>query len=516
MATEREETKARRARRWGWIALGAAAVALVAAGLVLQSGLLGPRGGEGEKNAGQTGPGAGGVAADRLAQAVAQFNRAAALLEQYDYSKAAKAFERVVEQFPDWTAARFDLGLAYFNARTRESTEKARQAFEEVLHADPNNLHARYCLGLCCQYLGQSAQALASFEAVHQRDPNDPHAAYKYAEALSNLDRKPEAMPVLERLVASDPGFVSGVYRLAALYQQTGQREKAAGLRARFEQLDKAELVGHSYVVEPIYGAAGKYSMALQADSLPLPRSEEVRATRVLFSPVVKRLDLRMSAWKWAGGEVTVPGIAVGDLNGDGSLDLVLAGAAPEGSASIWWNDGKGNFSSGPRVADKVVSPCLGDVNNDGQLDLWLGRAGEDLLLLNDGKGNFTRVSYGASGGDSQLTACARVADVDSDGDLDLLSLRRRGGSVPGGGQPVPAASALYRNNRDGTFTEMATRLGLAFSEVVPAAVVFDDFDNDRDLDLHRLPREREADRLGQRPRGQVPPAQCGGHRAGR
>ena len=95
-------------------------------------------------------------------------------------------------------------------------------------------------------------------------------------------------------------------------------------------------------------------------------------------------------AWSWTGGKVSVPGIAVGDLDGDGDQDIVLAGTGDDGGTVVLFNDGKGNFTTGQRLAERGVAPCLGDIDNDGDLDLWLGRAGGDLLLLGDGKGKFT------------------------------------------------------------------------------------------------------------------------------
>jgi len=50
--------------------------------------------------------------ADSRGKALAHFNRGAALLEQYKYSEAARVFESVMDTAPDWTAARFNLGLA--------------------------------------------------------------------------------------------------------------------------------------------------------------------------------------------------------------------------------------------------------------------------------------------------------------------------------------------------------------------------------------------------------------------
>ena len=80
-----------------------------------------------------------------------------------------------------------------------------------------------------------------------------------------------------------------------------------------------------------------------------------------------------------------------GDLDGDGDQDIVLVGAGGDGGTVVLVNDGKGGFSIGRHLADQFVAPCLANIDNDGDLDLWLGRAGQDLLLLNDGKGKFTQ-----------------------------------------------------------------------------------------------------------------------------
>ena len=55
-----------------------------------------------------------------LCRALAEFNRGAALLEQYQYSAAAEALEKAVAAAPDWTAARFNLGLANFNMHSAD------------------------------------------------------------------------------------------------------------------------------------------------------------------------------------------------------------------------------------------------------------------------------------------------------------------------------------------------------------------------------------------------------------
>jgi len=423
-----------------------------------------------------------------VARALAEFNRGAALLEKRQYQDAAEAFERVLESAPDWTAARFNLALAHYNLEKGEHLTMAREALERVLESDPDHPHARFVMGLYFQHLGENDEALECFEAVHQGDPDDLHAAYKCAETLLALGRADEATELLETIVEGDPGFISAVYRLASQYVRSKQREKASPLFERFKQLNAAELAASAYTIDEAYGYAGKYYLALGADSLPPPPPEVSPHARIVFSPQTKRLDATASAWKWEHGSVGLPGVAAGDVDGDGDLDLCLAGLDDRGSTSIWFNDGAGAFSPGPKLADQGVSPCFGDVDNDGDLDLWLGRAGEDLYLENDGKGQFTPGASPVPEQARALTACARLFDADSDGDLDFTAFRLAEGSLPAGGDSVAAPSSIYSNHRDGSFEDVAPRLGLALQGAPIAAVVHDDFDNDRDVDLVVFP----------------------------
>ena len=125
----------------------------------------------------------------------------------------------------------------------------------------------------------------------------------------------------------------------------------------------------------------------------------------------------------------------------------------------------KGASRATSHIADKTVVPCLGDIDNDGDLDLWLGRDGQDLLLLGDGKGKFTRAPAQPDAGGQHLTTCARLADLDSDGDLDLLTMRIKAGSVPADATQAATASRVLNNNLDGTFADLAPTLGLAMAD---------------------------------------------------
>jgi hypothetical protein len=452
--------------------------------------------------AGQT-PTAAPTEGEHVIQALSDFNRGAALLEQYQYAPAAKAFEAVVSAFPGWTAARFNLGLALLNVQG-DALHRAEAVLQRVVDAQPDHRWAHFCLGVIAhQKPGEDEKALEHFEKVYQVDRDDPHVGYEYGVALASLGKTSEAIGVLERVIEQDPGFVSAFYRLVLLYNRTRQREKAAQVIARFQRLNSEELTGGSFGVVDPYGGKGKYYLALAADGLPIIPAPISPAPRVVFSPEVKQVECPLKSWRWAGGDVRAPGLACGDLDGDGDQDLVVCGAADAGGTLVLFNDGTGRFTAGPQIADRGVVPILGDVDNDGDLDVWLGRNGPELLLFNDGKGGFVQhdLKQGPPGG--SLTCCARLADLDSDGDLDMLSLRIKGGSVPASSQQAAAPSSVLNNNRDGSFTEVAEALGLALPDTPASAVVIDDFDNDRDMDMLVLSPARKPlcwrnDRLGQ------------------
>lgn len=116
-------------------------------------------------------------------------------------------------------------------------------------------------------------------------------------------------------------------------------------------------------------------------------------------------------------------GLALGDVDHDGDLDLIeLLGPSASTDARLWLNDGAGLFTdSGQAIgAGGGTNLVLGDVNGDRVLDLIVANASGEHLLLGDGFGAFGP----AATIDPSATAVVglALADVDRDGDLDLVS----------------------------------------------------------------------------------------------
>jgi enediyne biosynthesis protein E4 len=139
------------------------------------------------------------------------------------------------------------------------------------------------------------------------------------------------------------------------------------------------------------------------------------------------------------------------------------------------------NFYNGGGVA-------LGDVNNDGLLDIYLtSNLGENKLYLNRGDFRFEDVTNtaGVAGSRAWSTGVA-MADVNGDGLLDIYVCNS--GDIKGDNKQ----NELFINNGDGTFTELAAQYGLADQGFSTHAVFFD-YDNDGDLDVYLLNNSYQA-----------------------
>ncbi|RJP29339.1 MAG: hypothetical protein C4527_11110 [Candidatus Omnitrophota bacterium] len=165
--------------------------------------------------------------------------------------------------------------------------------------------------------------------------------------------------------------------------------------------------------------------------------------------------------------------IVLCDVDGDGDLDAALGNASLQNV--VYLNDGKGNFNAGNRsfgtAIDFTFAIAFGDVDNDGDPDVVVGNGfQQNAVYLNDGRGNFTAgVRNFGSGRD--YTQAIELADVDGDGSLDIVV----GNS---NGQP----NAIYYNDGDGNFTASAQYFGTGSDDTL--ALASGDVDGDGDVDL--------------------------------
>jgi len=185
--------------------------------------------------------------------------------------------------------------------------------------------------------------------------------------------------------------------------------------------------------------------------------------------------------------QIVSGGAAFADVDGDGDLDayLVQSGRIESGNANasnrLYLNRGDGYFveapvESGARDQGYGMGATAGDYDNDGDVDLYVTNYGPNVLLQNDGTGIFEDVSREAGVDDPLWSAAATFLDLDADDDLDLFVVNYMNWTpnierdcyvrgVPTYCGPtvynVPAMDRLYRNNGDGTFTDITFEAGI-------------------------------------------------------
>lgn len=184
--------------------------------------------------------------------------------------------------------------------------------------------------------------------------------------------------------------------------------------------------------------------------------------------------------------------IGVGDIDGDGDLDLCFANGQGYSSLGtllkprIYLNNGAGVFSDVTDARVAGITGCFrsaefGDVDSDGDLDLLLGQDynRSTLLLINNGAGTFANETTIRMPALTSSTARATFGDIDGDGDLDIALCNSGTSSRFGTGQP-----RLYTNDSTGRFVDAtATRLPVG-NIAEQMDVLFLDADGDFDLDL--------------------------------
>lgn len=163
--------------------------------------------------------------------------------------------------------------------------------------------------------------------------------------------------------------------------------------------------------------------------------------------------------------------MALGDIDGDGDLDWVVATQGD--GCKIYRNDGRGVFTLWQSIGvanDTVRSVDLGDLNGDGSLDLVYGSTGNHIFF-NDGKGIF--YESGQKLNDQYITQALKCGDLDSDGDLDYI----QGNRILGNLDPADRA---FVNSGSGFFSDSGQRLD-RWSTI---DVDLGDVDNDGDMDM--------------------------------
>jgi enediyne biosynthesis protein E4 len=219
--------------------------------------------------------------------------------------------------------------------------------------------------------------------------------------------------------------------------------------------------------------------------------------------------------------ETTGSGVAFIDYDNDGWLDIFLVNgsrfdlSAVDGHPTnkLFHNNRDGTFTdvtakSGLTRTGWGQGVCVGDYDNDGFDDIFVTYWGEDVLYHNNGDGTFTETAHKArvAGNASRWSTGCAFVDYDRDGNLDLFVTHYVNFSMQNAKDPgsnpyctyrglavncgprglIGETSTLYRNNGDGTFTDVSEHAGiLKAGGLFGLGVLVADFDNDGWPDIY-------------------------------
>lgn len=188
----------------------------------------------------------------------------------------------------------------------------------------------------------------------------------------------------------------------------------------------------------------------------------------------------------WASSSNGLPtsgtyfGVAFGDLDNDGHLDIV---AASDGNGlRVFLGDSAGNWApvaSHPATDGGYGDVAIGDYDKDGNMDIFAGSPGNSAssptglhVFKGDGAGGFTKITSTTLPTTGKWRGVA-VGDVNNDGNLDLAATSGYGSSD---------GIHVYTGDGTGTFTDDSS--GLPTGQSRESSVVLEDFNNDDNLDV--------------------------------
>ena len=193
--------------------------------------------------------------------------------------------------------------------------------------------------------------------------------------------------------------------------------------------------------------------------SVPLRFRMELKIGYAKPTVEFENISARIGLDKTSAGR----GLAIFDYDNDGYLDIVIASA--HGGVNLYHNNGDGTFSdvsirSGLDTCVNGFAITVGDYDNDGFADLFITRmgfySGEGQLFHNNGDGTFSDVTSRAGLKVWGPGFTAAWVDYDGDGFLDLFIANNLGGLFE---RKTP--NRLFHNNGNGTFTEVTEQAGL-------------------------------------------------------
>ena len=451
------------------------------------------------------------------AEAARLNNLGCAYMNQQLFEKALKNFQDAATLDPNLQVARLNQGIALLSLAR---VDAAKEILEAATKSDPgnpqrNDPHAWYSLGMLNKNSSDTQAAVDDFRRVVELDDSDPDTWYFLGTVYSQLKQFPQAIDAFDHALKLNPLHASAQFGLARAYQQSGDSAHAREHMVRFQYITQKKL---GAAMSLAYGEQGKYSLAEESPAATVKVPPQIP---VKFVDVTREAGLITQAEPFkvqAGpfGDLSSapyrgPGACFLDYDNDGRIDVFLPNNGAQGGMTLYHNLGNGRFEdvtkkAGFDPASHGIGCTAGDYDNDGFEDLAVTSKDHVFLFHNEKNGTFKDVAGVAGIKSDENNIGVTFIDYDHDGDLDLFIARACANAIDEtcgwksnsgqplvamgsfGGVPFPfsvswAGSLLFRNNGNGTFTDVTAETGLKGKGSVFSAIGTD-FNNDRAIDI--------------------------------
>jgi len=441
-------------------------------------------------------------------------NLGKAYYEQGKYDDAVAQFEKVVGSGKTFPTDHFNLGLALLQDN---QLDQALGELTTALQMEPKLLAIHYNLGVLYKRELRYPDAEAELRHVTGADPTDPAAWFNLGTVCFAEKKLPEALDAFKRV--TDMGFGRGqnfyvaatfhVFTILTRLKRPDEAQKY--LKINQSLRDKVPNISIQYPALE----AGRYGAIIVSPAAPESAALESNAGSITLTDVTARLGIRASrrpisptASRIKAGEYSLDFarrvilrvfpefITIGDYDGDGHADIYVV--HPGGRNQLLHNNGKGTFTDVTEKAGVAgdgggVSAVFADYDNSGHPSLLVAGLGGVTVYHNRGDGTFTNetAKAGLEAKPGELDTRVVAFDSDNDGFLDVVTTAYANLSEPPHKAVFSfpqdfegAASHLYRNNGDGTFSDVTASAGLGAARGKMRNALFADLNDDGYADL--------------------------------
>ena len=439
-------------------------------------------------------------------------NLGKAYYEQGKYEEAVAQFEKVAGSGQSLATDHLNLGLALLE---RNQLDAALGELTTARQMDPRLLADPYLFGVLYKHEQRYPDAESELKHVAAVDPSDAAAWFNLGTVYFAERKLPQALDAFERVVQMGFGraqnfYVAGAFHLFTILTRMGRADEAQTF-LKLNQAFRHKVPSISLQYPAL--EAGRYGVIVVPPRAPA--AARLPPAPPSFADITSRLGIRLAPQPHqATGPVAMtsreysldrvrarilplfsPSIAIGDYDGDGRPDVYLV--TPGGRSHLLHNNGSGftdvTEKAGVTSDGRGLSAVFADYDNSGHPSLFIAGLGGVRLYRNRGDGTFVdeTAQAGLAGKPGELDTKVIAFDSDNDGFLDLavaayadLSAPPHRSSFKFPGDFAGTVSHLYRNNADGTFSDITAASGLSSARGRMRSVAFGDFNDDGYQDL--------------------------------